>query len=315
MSWSRSRSARRSSSLRVCSRLMPGTATPCATGCASSPGRCWPVCPIGLPMARICCAGCIVAAWPSKPTLDALDVALLAALREHPRAGALELSRITGVARATVSARLQRLEDGGVVTGYGPDVDVARRRLRRPGLRDPGDRPGRDRRRAARPRGHPRAARGARDHRQRRRALPGGGRARTRPCSRCSSTSTARRPSSARPAWSRCPSSCRGARCRCCESAAAPGAGRARIRGEDESDAAGAGRLPAPGLPRPRRAGASRRRPRSARRQRARSTAVSASRRLRGGQRVVGVAEDARATGCAARPRRTTPRRRPRRRG
>ena len=57
-------------------------------------------------------------------TLDALDVALLRALREHPRAGALELSRMTGVARATVSARLQRLEDDGVVTGYGPDVDV-----------------------------------------------------------------------------------------------------------------------------------------------------------------------------------------------
>ena len=60
-----------------------------------------------------------------KRTLDALDVALLGALREHRRAGVLELSRITGVARATVSARLQRLEDGGVVTGYGPDVDVA----------------------------------------------------------------------------------------------------------------------------------------------------------------------------------------------
>ena len=57
-------------------------------------------------------------------TLDALDVALLAALRENPRAGALELSRLTGVARGTVSARLQRLEDTGVVTGYGPDVDV-----------------------------------------------------------------------------------------------------------------------------------------------------------------------------------------------
>jgi DNA-binding Lrp family transcriptional regulator len=59
-----------------------------------------------------------------KRSLDALDVELLAALREHPRAGALELSRMTSVARATVSARLQRLEDGGVVTGYGPDVDV-----------------------------------------------------------------------------------------------------------------------------------------------------------------------------------------------
>jgi DNA-binding Lrp family transcriptional regulator len=59
-----------------------------------------------------------------KSRLDALDVALLSALREHPRAGALELSRITGVARATVTARLHRLEDNGVVTGYGPDVDV-----------------------------------------------------------------------------------------------------------------------------------------------------------------------------------------------
>src|SRR4051812_49749057 len=56
--------------------------------------------------------------------LDALDVALLAALEDHPRAGDLELSRITGVARGTVAARLQRLERLGVVTGYGPDVDV-----------------------------------------------------------------------------------------------------------------------------------------------------------------------------------------------
>src|SRR3954454_21636411 len=57
--------------------------------------------------------------------LDALDVALLAALREHPRAGALELARVTGGGRATGSARLQRLEESGVVTGYGPDIDVA----------------------------------------------------------------------------------------------------------------------------------------------------------------------------------------------
>jgi DNA-binding Lrp family transcriptional regulator len=63
-------------------------------------------------------------AMAERRTLDALDVALLAALREHPRAGALELSRLIGVARATVSARLQRLDEAGVVTGYGPDVDV-----------------------------------------------------------------------------------------------------------------------------------------------------------------------------------------------
>ncbi|MET0764920.1 MAG: Lrp/AsnC ligand binding domain-containing protein [Blastococcus sp.] len=62
---------------------------------------------------------------PDKRALDALDLALLRAMRENRRAGVLELSRITGVARATVSARLQRLEDAGVVTGYGPDVDVS----------------------------------------------------------------------------------------------------------------------------------------------------------------------------------------------
>jgi DNA-binding Lrp family transcriptional regulator len=57
--------------------------------------------------------------------LDALDLALLSALREHPRAGALQLSRLTKVARATVEARLDRMEKACVITGYGPDVDVA----------------------------------------------------------------------------------------------------------------------------------------------------------------------------------------------
>src|SRR3712207_9520994 len=56
--------------------------------------------------------------------LDALDVALLSALQDSPRAGDLELSRLTGVARGTVTARLRRLEETGVGRGYGPDVDV-----------------------------------------------------------------------------------------------------------------------------------------------------------------------------------------------
>src|ERR1700756_3574076 len=59
------------------------------------------------------------------PDLDALDLALVTALRENPRAGALELSRVTRVARATVESRLRRMEQAGVITGYGPDVDVA----------------------------------------------------------------------------------------------------------------------------------------------------------------------------------------------
>jgi DNA-binding Lrp family transcriptional regulator len=55
--------------------------------------------------------------------LDALDVALLEELRREPRAGLLEIARRIGVARATATARLQRLERLGIVTGYGPDVD------------------------------------------------------------------------------------------------------------------------------------------------------------------------------------------------
>ena len=57
--------------------------------------------------------------------LDALDLALISALRAHPRAGALELSRLTKVARATVQSRLHRMEQSGIITGYGPDVDLA----------------------------------------------------------------------------------------------------------------------------------------------------------------------------------------------
>jgi DNA-binding Lrp family transcriptional regulator len=37
----------------------------------------------------------------------------------------LEASRRLGVARGTVQARLDRLQDRGVITGYGPDIDPA----------------------------------------------------------------------------------------------------------------------------------------------------------------------------------------------
>ncbi|GAB2977862.1 Lrp/AsnC family transcriptional regulator [Nocardioides montaniterrae] len=57
--------------------------------------------------------------------LDALDVALLEALERHPRIGDLELSRTTKVARATVQARLRRLEERGVIRDWAPTLDVA----------------------------------------------------------------------------------------------------------------------------------------------------------------------------------------------
>ena len=56
--------------------------------------------------------------------IDSLDIDLLRMLRTSPKAGVLELSRLLGVARGTVQARLDRMERAGVITGYGPDVDV-----------------------------------------------------------------------------------------------------------------------------------------------------------------------------------------------
>jgi DNA-binding Lrp family transcriptional regulator len=60
-------------------------------------------------------------------TIDELDARLIAALREQPRVGLLEVARQLGVARGTVQARLSKLEARGVITGYGPEVDPGAR--------------------------------------------------------------------------------------------------------------------------------------------------------------------------------------------
>jgi DNA-binding Lrp family transcriptional regulator len=57
--------------------------------------------------------------------IDQLDARIITALREEPRVGVLELSRRLGVARGTVTARLEKLQARGVVTGFGPDLDPA----------------------------------------------------------------------------------------------------------------------------------------------------------------------------------------------
>ncbi|SKB03307.1 Lrp/AsnC family transcriptional regulator [Aeromicrobium choanae] len=57
--------------------------------------------------------------------LDRLDVALIDAMHTHPRVGDLELSRLLGVARATVASRLRKMEQAGIITGYAPDIDLA----------------------------------------------------------------------------------------------------------------------------------------------------------------------------------------------
>lgn len=56
--------------------------------------------------------------------IDLLDGRLIAELAARPRTGVLELARQLGVARGTVQARLDRLRGRGVVTGFGPDINV-----------------------------------------------------------------------------------------------------------------------------------------------------------------------------------------------
>ncbi|GGK50052.1 Lrp/AsnC family transcriptional regulator [Nocardia camponoti] len=57
--------------------------------------------------------------------MDELDLAILSAMHRYQRAGILELSRRTQVARATVQARITRMEESGVIASYDPQIDFA----------------------------------------------------------------------------------------------------------------------------------------------------------------------------------------------
>ena len=56
--------------------------------------------------------------------LDRTDSALLAALNADGRASQRELAAVTGVALGTVSNRLRRLHETGVLRGFLPDIDA-----------------------------------------------------------------------------------------------------------------------------------------------------------------------------------------------
>lgn len=58
--------------------------------------------------------------------VDAVDERLIAALALFPRAGMVQLAREAGVARNTAQARLDRLLAAGVITGFGPEIDLRR---------------------------------------------------------------------------------------------------------------------------------------------------------------------------------------------
>ena len=57
--------------------------------------------------------------------IDDIDVRLIELLTAEPRIGVLECSRRLGVARGTVQARLDRMQERGVIRGFGPEVDPA----------------------------------------------------------------------------------------------------------------------------------------------------------------------------------------------
>jgi len=51
--------------------------------------------------------------------MDAIDEKLIFALRENARASTAELARLVGRSRTSVQSRIERLEKGGVIVGYG----------------------------------------------------------------------------------------------------------------------------------------------------------------------------------------------------
>jgi DNA-binding Lrp family transcriptional regulator len=57
--------------------------------------------------------------------IDGLDARLIELLTTDPRLGVLECSRRLGVARGTVQARLDRLQERGVIIGFGPEIEPA----------------------------------------------------------------------------------------------------------------------------------------------------------------------------------------------
>ena len=55
--------------------------------------------------------------------IDVLDARLIALFTENPGVGVLGASRALGVARGTVQARLDRLQDRGIIASMGPQID------------------------------------------------------------------------------------------------------------------------------------------------------------------------------------------------
>jgi len=57
--------------------------------------------------------------------LDGKDIAILEALQEDGRVSLSELGRKVGLSQPAMSERVKRLEERGIITGYGARVDLA----------------------------------------------------------------------------------------------------------------------------------------------------------------------------------------------
>jgi DNA-binding Lrp family transcriptional regulator len=58
-------------------------------------------------------------------SIDQLDVELLDMLTRDARTGVVQLASTLGISRNTVQSRLRRLEEGGLLAGYRPELDLA----------------------------------------------------------------------------------------------------------------------------------------------------------------------------------------------
>ncbi|NLG45135.1 Lrp/AsnC family transcriptional regulator [Gordonia sp. (in: high G+C Gram-positive bacteria)] len=59
-------------------------------------------------------------------SIDELDVELLRLLEGDARQGIAGLATALGISRNTVQSRIRRLEEGGLIAGYRPQVDVTK---------------------------------------------------------------------------------------------------------------------------------------------------------------------------------------------
>lgn len=58
-------------------------------------------------------------------TIDRLDAHILGLLSARSRPGVVEMAASMGVTRSTVQSRLRRLEEGGMLTGFRPELALA----------------------------------------------------------------------------------------------------------------------------------------------------------------------------------------------